>query len=269
VQDEFTVFNNLILNAGVRYDHYSTFGSTTNPRLALIYSPFEKTTFKLIYGTAFRAPNVYELYYNDGGVTQKANPGLAPEKIRTCEIVYEQFIGNNLRSTVNLFYNKIKDLINLTNDPADDLLVFMNIGEVKAKGLEAELEGKWESGITGRMSYTFQETMNEITAETLSNSPKHLAKLNLTVPLLKEKLFLGLEEQYMSRRKTLNGDYSKSSCLTNVTLFGRNLLKGIEASVSVYNLFNYKYGDPGSEEHVPDIIMQDGRSFRAKLTYRF
>jgi len=83
----------------------------------------------LIYGSAFRAPNGYELYYNDGGSTQKANPGLTPEKIRTYEIVYEQFIGNNLRSTVNLFYKQIKDLINLTTDPADNLLVFKNIGE--------------------------------------------------------------------------------------------------------------------------------------------
>lgn len=268
-QDEFTILNNLILNAGVRYDDYSISGSAANPRLALIYSPFEKTAFKLIYGTAFRAPNVYELYYNDGESTQKANPGLTPEEIRTYEIVYEQFIGDNLRSTVNLFYNKINDLINLTTDPADNLLVFKNIGEVKAKGLEAELEGKWEGGLTGRVSYTYQETEDRETGDILSNSPKHLAKINLIIPLLSEKIFMGIEEQYMSKRKTLAGNDAKSYYVTNLTVFSQNLMKNFEASASLSNLFDYEYGDPGSEEHIQDIIAQDGRSFRVKLTYRF
>lgn len=268
-QDEFTILNNLVLNAGVRYDDYSISGSTANPRLALIYTPFKKTAFKLIYGTAFRAPNDYELYYNDGESTQKANPGLTPEKIKTYEIVYEQFIGNNLHGTVNLFYNKIHDLINLTTDPADNLLVFKNLGEVKAKGLEAEIEGKWEGGLTGRVSYTYQETEDMETGEILSNSPKHLAKINLIIPLLREKIFMGLEEQYTSKRKTLTGNDAKSSYVTNLTVFSQNLLKNFEASASLYNLFDYKYGDPGSEEHIQDIIAQDGRSFRVKLTYRF
>jgi hypothetical protein len=29
------------------------------------------------------------------------------------------------------------------------------------------------------------------------------------------------------------------------------------------------YGDPGSTEHRQDIIDQDGRTFRVKLTYAF
>ncbi len=267
-EDEFTIFRNLILNAGVRYDHYSTFGSTTNPRLAIVYSPLEKTTFKLIYGSAFRAPNAVELYYK-GGLDFKLNPNLKPETIRTYELVCEQLIGDNLRATAVGFYNKIKDLITLTVDPSDNMFVYENIGGATAKGLEFELEGKWENGLSGRVSYTLQETKDKTTGERLTNSPEHLAKLNVTVPLLKDKILVGLEEQFMSKRKTLKGDYTNTSYLTNVTLFSRNLVKNMEASVSVYNLFDYHYGDPGSEEHRQDIIEQDGRTFRFKLTYRF
>ena len=61
-QDEIHLRKNLVLNLGLRYDHYSTFGGTTNPRAALIYNPWEKTTFKLLYGQSFRAPNSFELY---------------------------------------------------------------------------------------------------------------------------------------------------------------------------------------------------------------
>jgi outer membrane receptor for ferrienterochelin and colicins len=57
LQDEFTIAKGLILNAGVRHDQYPTFGGTTNPRLALIYSARQRTTFKFLYGQAFRAPN--------------------------------------------------------------------------------------------------------------------------------------------------------------------------------------------------------------------
>jgi iron complex outermembrane receptor protein len=46
-QDEFAVMDKLILNAGVRHDHYSTFGGTTNPRAGLIHT-WRDTTAKLL-----------------------------------------------------------------------------------------------------------------------------------------------------------------------------------------------------------------------------
>ena len=61
---------------GVRFDHYPSFGGTINPRTSLVYRPFSGTWLKAHYGRAFRAPNLYELYYEDGGVTQKAAQGL-------------------------------------------------------------------------------------------------------------------------------------------------------------------------------------------------
>ncbi|MEW6068631.1 MAG: TonB-dependent receptor [Nitrospirota bacterium] len=269
IQDEFEILNNLILNAGVRHDHYSTFGGSTNPRLALIYSPLEKTTFKFLYGQAFRAPTAYELYYYDGEISSKANPDLDPETIETYELVYEQYIGNNLRGTIGGFFYKAKDLITLTTDPADDLLVFENIDEVEAKGLEFELENKWDSGLQCRISYTFQETEDKTTGEILSNSPKHLAKLNIIVPLLKEKIFGGIEEQYMSERKSVYGTDVDGFFITNLTLFSQNIFKNLEASASIYNLFDEKYEDPGSEEHTQYSIEQDGLAYRFKLTYMF
>ena len=87
-QDEMTLLDNLLLSAGIRYDHYDSFGETINPRLSLVYEPIEKTVFKLIYGEAFRAPNVFELYYDIPDFDQKGNPDLDPETIDTFEIVW-------------------------------------------------------------------------------------------------------------------------------------------------------------------------------------
>jgi iron complex outermembrane receptor protein len=269
LQDEFSILKNLTLNAGIRYDHYKTFGGTTNPRIALIYSPYEKTIFKLLYGSAFRPPNVYELFYNDTGRTAKSNLNLKPEKIHTYELVFEQYIGDHLRGASSVFYYNIKDLITQTIDPADDLLVFRNTGRINTMGLELELEGKWANGLEGRISYTFQKTKDKSTDEILTNSPKHLAKFNLILPILKEKIFVGVEEQFMSHRKTLAHNEADEYFITNLTLLSKKLIKGLEISASVYNLFDKKYGDPGSGEHVQDTIQQDGIHYRLKLTYSF
>ena len=269
LQDEFTILKNIILNFGLRYDYFETFGGTTNPRVALIYSPLEKTILKLLYGTAFRAPNVYELYYHDQGNTTKPNPNLKQETITTYELVFEQYLGKHLRGTSSFYYYAIEDLINQTIDPADGLLVFRNIEKTKAQGLELELEGKWANGLEGKISYTFQETKNQDTGEILTNSPNHLAKLNFSIPLVKEKVFISPEFQYTGKRKTLTGNETEGFLSLNLTLFAQNLLPGLELSGSVYNLFDKKYGDPGGAEHRQDILFQDGRTFRVKLTYKF
>lgn len=269
IQDEFAMLDDLTLNFGMRHDDYETFGGTTNPRLCLIYDFSEKSTVKLLYGEAFRAPNAYELYYHDGEDIQKANPELEPETIKTYELAWEQYFGKHFRTTAAGYYYKIEDLISQQIDPADDLLVFNNIEKIEAKGIEVELDGKWDSGLEGRISYAFQEAENEGTGKLLTNSPRHITKFNLIVPLIKNKIFVGTEFQYVSDRKTLTDEYADDFFVANLTLSGRNLLKGLEVSANVYNVFDEEYGDPGSGEHLQDVIEQDGRTFRVQVTYRF
>jgi iron complex outermembrane receptor protein len=269
IQDEYQILDGLIVNAGVRHDHYNTFGGTTNPRLALICTPREKTTLKFLYGEAFRAPNAFEFYYHDGFETQKPNPNLDPERITTYELVWEQYLGNHLRGIVNGFFYRTQDLINLTLDPDDGLLVFENVDEVEAKGVELELEGKWNSGIEGRASYSFQEAKDRNTDKLLTNSPKHLANLNLIVPLYGDKVLLGIEEQYTGKRKTRSGDETGGFAVTNLTLFSQHIVEGLEVSASVYNLFDKTFSDPASAAHRQDTIEQEGQTFRFKITYIF
>ena len=267
LQDEYAILENLILNAGLRYDYYSTFHGALNPRAALIYSPFERSALKLLYGRAFRTPNAFEMFYLGAG--NKANPALRPETIETYEAVWEQYLGRRFRGTAAAFMNRIDGLITEQTDPADNLLVYRNTGKVDAQGLEFELEGKGEGGLTGRVSYSLQHTRDRETGTSLTNSPEHLVKFNLTVPVLRDRLFAGIEEQFTSTRKTLAGGKADAFFVTNLTLFSQNLLQGMELSASVYNLFDTRYSDPGAEEHVQDLLRQDGRSFRVKLTYRF
>ncbi len=267
-QDEFKIRKDLILNAGLRYDRYDTFGGQLNPRLALIYNPLKKTTVKLLFGRAFRAPNFYELFYESSPDT-KGNPFLKPETISTTELVLEQYLNKNFRFAASGFYNRIGGLINQETDPVDGLIQYRNLDRVHAKGLEFELEGRWSNGLQGRVGYTLQNSESQREGETLSNSPKHLGKANLIVPLVSKKLFAGIEGQYASRRRSVQGSDIGGFFVTNVNLLSQKLAKGFDVSLGVYNVFDKRYADPGAEEHIQQAIEQDGRNFRLKLTYRF
>ncbi len=257
------------LSWAARDDAYDSFGGTTNPRLAAIYDLTQDTTFKLIYGTAFRAPSVYELYYQDGGQTQKPALHLDPETITTYEAVVEQQFSRELRGTVTGFYYVMKDLIDQYQDPSDGLFVFRNLEQVEARGRGAGSGGPVGGGLRSRVSYTYAEARDGTTRATLVDSPNHLAKLNVIVPVVRETLFAGLEVLYDSSSKTLSGADTDDFVLTNLTLTYVSHDKHVEVSASVYNLFDTHYAYPAFEEHVQDVIEQEGRAFRVKLTYRF
>jgi len=269
IQDEIKMLDNLIFNLGVRRDEYTKFGGSTSPRLGLIYNPFERTTVKLLYGRAFRIPSPYELYFEDG-VGIKANPDLEPETIDTYELVLEQQLNSAIRASVSGFIYQMHDAIDSQPyGPDPNFSILKNAGGITAKGLEFSLNGKWDNGWQGRFSYSFVKSENDSTGEKLTHTPEQMVKGNLIVPLIEKKLFAGIEAQYESGRKTLMGNRTDDFVVTNLTLTYLDILRGLDISASVYNLFDTKYGNPGFPEHREDIIEQDGRSFRVKLTYRF
>jgi iron complex outermembrane receptor protein len=273
LQDEYHLMKKLILNAGLRIDHYGTFGSTTNPRAALIWKPQTSTVLRFTYGEAFRAPNAYEQYYDDG-LYQKGNPDLRPEKVRTVEVGWDQFIGENIRTTVSGFYTRISDLLEQITD-ADGKLVYMNQSRVESKGVDLQVEGKWESGFSGRLNYSYQDSAYLGPRQPVANSPNTLLKGALTAPLFLKKSFATLESVYNSSRLNAYGNKISGAAIFNLTLLNRDLLKGLDLSASIYNLFDTRYSAPSGPEHFNSLdeklreIPQDGITFRVKVTYRF
>jgi outer membrane receptor for ferrienterochelin and colicins len=269
LQDEWRITDQLLVNAGVRYDHRYLSGSAVSPRVGIIYMPFASTSLKLLYGQAFRSPSPTELFYQDGGLSQLPSPNLKPEKITTYELVAEQELGRYVRATATGFYYEVKDLLHEGTDAATQLIKLDNLGSATAAGFDLTLDARLPAGIRGRASYSFTDALDGEPGVRSVNAPLHLAKLNLIVPLHADRLFASAEVQYGGARQTLAGRTLNDFTIANLTVFARDLLPGLDLSASLYNLFDEHYAAPGGPELVQDRLTQEGRSFRLRVTYRF
>ncbi len=101
----------LDVTLAARYDHYSDFGSTTNPKVSFRFEPSKRFLVRGSYSTGFRAPSLYELHASqaygnsDGGDNDPRytdpNTGVcsttAPSYANACNQQFEQLTGGNLK----------------------------------------------------------------------------------------------------------------------------------------------------------------------------
>lgn len=266
-QDEFRVAPRVLLNAGLRHDNYSASGSATSPRAALIISTLPDAALKLTYGEAFRAPNVYELYYYTG-----ASDSLGPERIRSTEVIWEQYFARRVRLEVSLFANRVRNLISQqsgTGDTALEDLTFRNLESTAARGFGLELEARLDAGFNLHGSYQFADAHLRGSPEVLSNSPRNLARAGLTHRAAGGGIVTSTEVTMVGRRLALDGTPSPAFGLWNASVAAPLLLPRVTLQLDARNLLDREYGDPGSEEHRQSLIPQDGRTVGVRATWRF
>ncbi|HTK85745.1 MAG TPA: TonB-dependent receptor [Patescibacteria group bacterium] len=267
-QDDIRLRKNLILSAGLRFDQtHMLEKSQINPRLGLIWNPMPTTTFKLLYGSAFRAPNIYERDINTVGSV--ANPDNKEERVKTYEAVGEWQPGTGLKLTGSLFYNNLSQVLQV--DPVT--AQFMNTGKFVSYGFDIGAEKRWESGqrLKASLDHTllYDETGTDMWAE---GSPKNVARIQYSQPLFDDKTTLGAENVFVSRRKTLQGTMAAAYSLFNVNIDSRNFLPGAEASFGIYNLFGthaQMVGGTGPDDFVEKVIPMNGRSILLSFQITF
>jgi iron complex outermembrane recepter protein len=94
------ILKNLELNAAVRYDDYSDFGSTTNPKLSLRYNPVRQVLLRGSWGTGFVAPTLTQAYgANTNGVSLagEVDPLRCPttQDTNDCNAQFNVLFGGN------------------------------------------------------------------------------------------------------------------------------------------------------------------------------
>jgi len=171
VQDEWAVAPDWDLTGGIRYDHYSDFGDTVNPRLALVWQTSYNLTSKLLYGRAFRAPSFQELY-NINNPVALGNPNLKPETIDTVEVAFDYLLNDRIRYGLNIFSYKMRDILRFTPDPPPATTVTaQNTGDQTGYGLEFEADAQLSRTLDLIGNFAYQHAVDEESDSKVPNAP--------------------------------------------------------------------------------------------------
>lgn len=263
VQDEIKLARWLVVNGGLRYDGYENFMRVT-PRAALILLPSSTQSLKYLYGKAFRAPNEYELNSFDFG--ERVN-NLRPESIDTHEFVWERYANNWLRTSVSAYWYKANQLITSISDNSTPLgISYVNQEEVRAKGLEFEAQMRLKGESKVQVSYALQTAIDQQTHEELPNSPRHMAKVRISLKGPTPRSHVSVEAQYLSSRGTLSDAKVSAAAPVNLTMI-QPLGRAWELFGGVRNIFDDRYADPASSQHMQDSIPQNGRTAQIGLRW--
>ena len=229
---------------GARYDNNSYFGNSLNPRIAIVNQPGKAFTFKLQFGSAFRAPTNSE-------ITQApSNFELKTEKIKTYEVNAIYSASKNVRLQLNLFRNELTDVIIITG--LTGLNPNKNPGTQKTNGIEGSMDVLLTKNISGFINFTYQDAQGQNLATHLSGEVPGVAKYkgNARVTMNVEDIFsMSLSGNWVGRRRVPRTDPYGAVAgyfLTNFVITSGDLFnKGIRASLNIHNLFNTKWLDPG------------------------
>ena len=280
------------LSLGSRLDAYSTFGSSLNPRAALIFAPYGSGILKLMAGKAFRAPSIYELYYNDAGFTQIASPGLEPESMYSLEIEHTHRFSPTVSATAAVFRNTVTDLIVTegNGDEADPLRYVNSDSPLASVGAEIELRRDFRQGWMLALSYSVQHSrflagtgLSELATleqseqhRKVESSPAHLAAVKGAVPVIGRQVMLasrlsaesGRYDRYERTGEPPQGR-TRPFVIWDLVFTGVENRWGLNWAAGVYNAFDWRYSLPVSAEFRQRVVPQSGRTFLASGQVRF
>jgi vitamin B12 transporter len=132
------------MEAGLRYNDHSTFGSNTNYSLAASHWISDNIKVFANHSTGFKAPNLFQLYGAFG-----ANPDLDPQKSRSLEIGIQTPKNNNfLNPQITFFTRNVENLIAFVSS-------YENFAEQNDRGFEIEWGFEILEDLSLGVLYTF------------------------------------------------------------------------------------------------------------------
>ena len=280
------------LSFGARLDAYSTSGTSLNPRAALILKPYATGNTKFIVGKAFRAPSIYELYYNDSGYTQVQSPHLSPESLYSVEVEHAHRFSAGVVATAAGYGNYAARLISTlgSGTPTDPLHYANERSPLVVLGGEFGLRREFRQGAMFALSYGFSLTRfletngagdllslaQAASKRSVANSPIHLASVKGALPIINRALTFGSRltvegprfDRYENTADPAQGK-TDSAVILDLVFSGEEPRYGVRYAFGVYNALDWRYSVPVSTEFAQRRIAQDGRSFLANLEVKF
>ncbi|GAA3926766.1 TonB-dependent receptor [Litoribacillus peritrichatus] len=270
IQDIWDITEDIRLIAGARYDYYSDFGDTFNPRASLTWAFHPDVRFITTYGSAFRAPTFGELY-NINNPAIVGNPNVNPEEIETFEIGFQGNLNRKTSASFIWFYNQIDELIaSVEGDSAAN--THGNAGKLSVQGAELEIETRLKDGSTLAANYTYQHAINEVTDERTADVPLHRANLTFNYYISRNlSFFSGL--MYKGETYRVSSD-ARDNVDEYVTLDLALVTQGyvaenLDLKLTAYNVFDKQYFDPTPIGVMESDYPKPGRSFFVDALYHF
>ena len=254
VQDEWTLSPDWVITSGLRYDDYSDFGESLNPRLALVWSTNDILTSKLLYGRAFRAPSFAERYLINNPVLI-GDPELDAEIINTYELAFHLRFSEALKVDANVFYYRLTDRIYTTPTNSEGTRNIVNGDRQTGRGAEFALSWAATPALEISSNYAYQRSEDRTTGTVSGNAPEHQFYLD-TVWNFTSRWQLSSQVNWVGRRKRPSGDVRAAvDDYTTMDLALRygSRLDGWSLGLSVQNLFDEDAREPWSDAIANDL----------------
>lgn len=264
-QDEWEAAPGRTITAGLRWDHYSDFGGTLNPRLAVVWSAAPQLTAKVLYGRAFRAPSFFELYATPNNPDLAGNPDLNPEAMNTLEGGLTWTPAPPYTISANTFLNRFSKRI------VHQAPMAINAGGADIIGTELEMRADWREHRYGYLNWSWQASHDEITHLRLADVPMHQVKAGVTWGLFADAVTATLQGRWQGRQARETGDPrppTKTATTVDLALSTERLAPGLRVAVSVHNLMDDQAFDP-SPTTVPGGYPRPGRTWLVEVGYRY
>ncbi len=248
LQDEWQISSDWQLVSGVRYDHYSDFGDTINPRMALVWLTTQQLTSRLLYGRAFRAPSFTELYVKSNPVIT-GNPDLDPETIDTYELGFNYEVDGGHYYNLNYFYYVINDMIQYESTGVGLAKLATNEGDRHGRGFEFEAFYTFGDGITWVTNYSFQESTDDASNKDVGGAPNHQAYTRLNWPI---NVFWNLSTELqwfgrVQREPTDSREPLDSATLVNMSIQRIDVVENLDLALTIRNLTDKDWSTPSPD----------------------
>lgn len=265
LQDEWSLAAKIMVTAGVRLDNYSDFGSTLNPRLALVWNTTDRLTSKVMYGSAFRAPSFGELSFINNPAAI-GNSELQPETIDTSELLFDYRPLDNVKTRLNLYYYKAQNLIEFV--PGAGGAVAENARDQQGHGLEWELIWQPHKTFNLAVNAAWQKSKDTETREAISDAPGKQLTLIANWRFRSEWSLNAHLNKIMDRERAVTDTRSAISDYSRLdfNLSKKNLLPGLGVSIKVKNSFDRDAREPSTDSIIQDYPLE-GRSVWLELNY--
>jgi len=272
LQDEWSFAPDFSLIAGSRVDDYNHFGTQWSPRAALVWTPTQHSTLKLLYNEALRPPSVVETSSN-GTFAALGNPQLRPSKTRMEELQFGYRLPA-VELTASAFRYKTNSLIVTMVDKAAPLgLAYINGESDQALGLDGEI--RWH------VIETFALSMNGMVQRHTAASDNFFIAESPPKKLVNVTADWGFAPQwnlYVSGSGVFDQGRAASDprpapanyVLLNFMLKTSSLPQGLVATLRATNALNKYYVQSSSSARaVPYDIPQPGREVTLQVTKSF